>query len=111
VSGVVYLVKVEVSPRSERAWDAWNTAQHIPDVLREPGFVRATKWKVEGAVEDGWAEYWIGYEVESRETLEAYLTGDAVKRLRADQVAHFGPVVRLSRAILLPVVSVERPAR
>lgn len=110
MSGVVYLVKVEVDPGSAAAWDSWNTAQHIPDVLRQPGFVRATKWKVEGGAKDGWLEYWIGYEAESREALEAYLTGDAVKGLRADQLARFGPVVRLSRAILLPVVTVEKPA-
>jgi hypothetical protein len=111
VSGVVYLVKVEVSPESETAWDGWNTMQHVPDVLREPGFVRATKWKVDGAAKDGWSEYWIQYELSSREALETYLNGDAVKRLRADQIARFGPSVRLSRAILLPVATVEKPAR
>ena len=111
MSGVVYLVMAEVSPASEKAWVRWNTERHMPEVLREPGFVRATKWKVEGAAEDGWARYWIGYEAESREALEAYLTGDAVKRLRADHLAHFGGVVRLSRAILLPLLSVEKPAR
>jgi len=111
VSGVVYLVKAEVDPASETAWESWNTAVHIPEVLREPGFVRATKWKVEGAAKDGWAEYWVGYEVESREALETYLTGTAVRRLRADHLARFGTVVRLSRAILLAVLSVEKPAR
>ena len=110
MSAVCYVVRVEVSPDSERAWNDWNTARHIPEVLAEPGFVRATKWRAEGAAKDGWVEYWIQYELESREALEAYLTGDAVKRLRNDQLARFGPGVRLSRAILLPVARVEKPA-
>ena len=110
MSAVCYVVRVEVAPDSERAWNDWNTARHIPEVLAEPGFVRATKWRAEGAAKDGWVEYWIQYELESREALEAYLTGDAVKRLRNDQLARFGPGVRLSRAILLPVARVEKPA-
>ena len=110
MSAVFYVVRVEVAPDSERAWNDWNTARHIPEVLAEPGFVRATKWRAEGAAKNGWVEYWIQYELESREALEAYLTGDAVKRLRNDQLARFGPGVRLSRAILLPVARVEKPA-
>jgi hypothetical protein len=108
--GTIYLVKVEVAPGAERAWDEWNTRQHIPEVLAEPGFVRAAKYRVEGGTAaDGWVSYWILYETESREVLKSYLTGEAVKRLRADQTARFGSVVRLSRAILLPVVEVEAP--
>ena len=106
----VYLVKAEVAPEAERAWDEWNTRQHIPEVLAEAGFVRATKYRLEGdAAADGWIAYWVLYEVESREALEAYLTGEAVGRLRKDHSARFGSVVRLSRAILLPVAEVEAP--
>jgi len=108
----VYLVKAEVAPEAERAWDDWNTRHHIPEVLAEPGFVRAVKYRLEdGIAPDGWIAYWILYEAVSREALESYLSGDAVKRLRADQTARFGPSVRLSRAILLPVAEVEAPRR
>jgi len=110
MSAVRYVIRVEVAPDVERAWNDWNTTRHIPEVLAEPGFVRAIKWRADGAAKDGWVEYWIQYEMESREALEAYLTGDAVKRLRADQLARFGPGVRLSRLILLPVATVEKPA-
>ena len=41
--GTIYLVKVEVSPGAERAWDEWNTRHHIPEVLAEPGFVRLSR--------------------------------------------------------------------
>ncbi len=108
----VYLVKVEVAPGAERAWDDWNTRHHLPEVLAEPGFVRAAKYRLEGGTApDGWIAYWILYETVSREALEAYLSGEAVKRLRADQATRFGSVIRLSRAILLPVAEVEAPRR
>ena len=108
----VYLVKAEVAPEAERAWDEWNTRHHIPEVLREPGFVRASKYRVEGgAAADGWVAYWVLYEAESREALEAYLRGEAVARLRADHAGRFGSVVRLSRAILLSVAEVEAARR
>ena len=104
----VYLVKAEVAPEAEVAWNEWNTRHHIPDVLREPGFVRASKYRVEGeSAADGWVAYWVLYEAESRQALEAYFAGEAVKRLRADHAARFGPVVRLSRTVLLPVAEVE----
>jgi quinol monooxygenase YgiN len=106
----IYLVKAEVKPEAEQAWDEWNTRHHVPEVLAEPGFVRAAKYRVEGGTAaDGWISYWILYETESREALEAYLTGPAVQRLRADQSARFGSAVRLSRTILLPVAEVEAP--
>ena len=108
----VYLVKAEVAPGAERAWDEWNTRHHLPEVLAEPGFVRAAKYRLEGGTApDGWISYWILYETASREALEAYLSGEAVKRLRADQTTRFGSVIRLSRAILLPVAEVEAPRR
>jgi hypothetical protein len=108
----IYLVKAEVAPEAERAWNEWGSRHHIPEVLAEPGFVRAVKYRLEeGTAPDGWIAYWILYEAVSREALEAYLSGDAVKRLRADQAARFGSVLRLSRAILLPVAEAEAPPR
>lgn len=108
----IYLVKAEVSPGAEREWEEWNTRHHIPEVLAEPGFLRAAKYRLEGGTAaDGWISYWVLYETTSREALETYLTGDAVQRLRADHTARFGSVVRLSRAILLPVAEVDAPRR
>src|SRR2546423_1555113 len=45
---VLYMVTVEIDPQAEAAWDAWNTEHHTPEVLREPGFVRAAKYRLEG---------------------------------------------------------------
>jgi hypothetical protein len=109
MSRVIYQVLVQVAPEAERSWDEWNTQHHIPDVLRQPGFVRATKYRSEpSAGAASWAEYLIQYEMDSRAALDAYLAGDAVVRLRRDQEERYGDVVRLSRRILVPCADVER---
>ena len=105
---VMYAIKIEVDPNHEGTWDEWNTRQHMPDVLAQPGFVRATKYKIDSPNGE-WSQYLTLYEVESREALDAYLTGDAVVRLRADHYAHFGTCTRLSRMILTPTATVDKP--
>ena len=104
----IYLVKVEVAPSAERAWDDWNTKHHIPDVLAQPGFARASKYRLDACAPDGWSRYWVLYELESRAALDAYLSGEAVKRLRADHASRFADTTRLSREILEPVARVEK---
>jgi hypothetical protein len=105
---VIYVVRVEVDPNDEQTWDEWYTRRHIPELLAEPGFVRATMYKVD-TLDDAWSQYLTLYEVDSRESLDAYLNGDAVIRLRADHYARFGTCTRLKRMILTPTAIVEKP--
>ncbi len=105
---VIYAITAEVNPVDEATWDEWQTRHHMPDVLSQPGFLRVTKYKVD-APADGWSQYLIMYEVASREALDAYLTGEAVIRLRADHYSRFGSSTRLSRLILTLTVVVEKP--
>lgn len=105
---VLYGVRVEVDPEQEADWNDWHTRQHMPKVLAQPGFVRATKYRLD-TMNDGWPQYVALYEVESREALEAYLTGEAVTQLRAEHFAHFGSSTRLSRWILTPTAVVHKP--
>ncbi len=102
----IYAVKVEVDPVDESVWDEWNTKQHIPDVLMQPGFIRATKYKIDSEAE--WPQYMILYELDSRAALDNYLKGDAVIRLRADHFSRFGSSTRLSRMLLTPIAAVEK---
>ncbi len=104
----LYAVKVEVDPIDEQVWDEWNTKQHIPDVLMQPGFIRATKYKLDAQTE--WPQYLIIYELDSRAALDNYLKGDAVIRLRADHYQRFGSSTRLSRMLLDPIVAIEKDA-
>ncbi|HJW83703.1 MAG TPA: DUF4286 family protein [Anaerolineae bacterium] len=98
-NGVVYELTIEVDPASEPEWLDWYTRIHVYDVLKQPGFRRATFYHVE-TNSDEWAKYVISYEVESRQALDAYFQGDAVQRLRADHYARFGGVTRASRQVL-----------
>jgi len=98
-NSVFYELTIEVDPQSAREWLDWYTRVHVFDVLRQPGFKRASFYCVE-ADADEWARYIITYEVESREALDAYFRSEAVQRLRADHYAHFGGVTRASRQVL-----------
>ncbi len=102
----IYAVKVEVDPVDEATWDEWNTTLHIPDVLMQSGFIRATKYKIDSDAE--WPQYMILYELDARASLDAYLKGDAVIRLRADHYSRFGSSTRLSRMLLTPIAAVEK---
>lgn len=106
---VIYQVLVQVAPEAERSWDEWYAGQHIPEVLRQPGFVRAVKYRCEPSGSAAWPEHVTQYEVASRPELESYLAGDAVARLRREHEERFGEVTRLSRRILVPTSAVSRP--
>ena len=105
---VFYGVMVEVDPNVETSWNEWHTREHIPDVLAQPGFIGATKYKVDVSNGD-WSQYLTVYELASREALDNYLKGEAVVRLRADHYAHFGHCTRLSRMILTQTARVNKP--
>lgn len=107
-SRVLYQVLVQVAPEAERSWNEWNSQQHIPDVLRQPGFVGATKFRCEPGGGHEWPEYLVQYELSSRAALEAYLAGDAVVRLRHEHEERFGDVTRISRRILVPTAQHQR---
>lgn len=98
----VYLLLQDVAPAIEHDWRAWMLAVHVPEVLREPGFVGARLYRVEGVDADGWRRYAVIYELVSRAALDAYLSGPAVVRLRAAFVAHCGDRVRVTRLLLTP---------
>lgn len=105
----IYAVRIEVDPKDERAWDEWHTRQHIPDVLAaHPGLVRALKYKIDARI-DEWRQYLVLYEFDTRESMDDYLNGEAVVRLRADHYARFGASTRLSRMLLTPTVLVNKP--
>jgi hypothetical protein len=105
---VLYGVMVEVDPNEEAAWNEWHTRQHIPAVLAQPGFIRATKYRLDTSNGE-WSQYLTMYEIISHEALKVYLQGEAVTRLRADHYAHFGHCTRLSRMILTPTASINKP--
>lgn len=101
INGVFYTITAEVDPAAEAEWLGWYQRVHAREVLAQPGFLRATLYRVE-VNPDEWSKYVAMYEVESREALAAYLGGDEVVRLRVDFQSRYGNVTRLSRQILFP---------
>ncbi len=105
---VFYLVRAEVQPQTEEAWTNWMISTDIPEVLKEPGFIKATLGKIDtGPVE--WSQFGVLYELDSREKLDTYLTGSTVRRLRAEHESRFGATVRLYRIVMNPVRSFDAP--
>jgi antibiotic biosynthesis monooxygenase (ABM) superfamily enzyme len=107
VKPALYAVTIEVSPGSEAAWNEWLDQAHIPEVLREPGFLSCRKWRDTATAEDGWVRYVCHYELTGTDAVERYFASDAAKRLRADSDMKFGYVTRLRRQVYSEVARFE----
>lgn len=98
MSRCLYIVHVEVEPSAAERWLAWQRDHHMPEVLRQPGFLSGRRFQAPAAA-DGWRRFANVYELESRAALDAYSAGDAARRLKADHLDHFGAVTRISREV------------
>jgi antibiotic biosynthesis monooxygenase (ABM) superfamily enzyme len=107
VKPALYVVTIEVSPGSEAAWNQWHEQTHVPEVLRQPGFLSCRKWRDTANAEDGWVRYVCHYELTGTDAAERYAASDAAKRLRADSDLKFGYVTRLRRQVFSEVVRFE----
>jgi len=95
----LYWVLIEVPPDAEQAWREWQTSVHVPQVLAQPGFLKARLIKEVEPTAEGRARYLMEYVLESLEALERYRQSEAAAALRKDHEAHFGHVVRVSRQV------------
>lgn len=103
----LYLVTIEVSPGSEAEWNTWHEQLHIPQVLRQPGFLSCRKWRDTATAEDGWVRYVCHYELTEVDAVERYAASEAAKRLRADSDLKFGYVTRVRRQVYTEVARFE----
>ncbi len=94
---VLYIVRSFVDRKVEKEWDEWHSKEHVPDVLKQPGFLGASKYRDTRL--DG--EYWTLYELESLEAFEKYDKGEGAKQLRADHHARYGGSTRTERFVLV----------
>jgi len=99
-ANAVYRVTIEVAPEAEQAWARWHAAEHLTDVLRQPGFLGATRWKDQERAADGWVRYVVHYRAESVAAIEAYRSSAEANRLLDDHTARYGKVTRLTRSVL-----------
>jgi hypothetical protein len=66
----IMLVTVDIPPEHEEAWNRWYNEEHVPDILKCPGFKRVGRFK---SVQGNGTRYVTLYEVDSptvRETKE-----------------------------------------
>ncbi len=103
----LYVVTIEVAPGSEAEWNTWHEQVHIPEVLREPGFLGCRKWRDTATADEGWVRYVCTYELTELGALERYAASDAAKHLRAESDRKFGYVTRIRRQVLTEVARFE----
>ena len=100
-AGAVYRVTVEVAPEAEKAWAQWMVQEHIPAVIQAGKFLGVTRWRDQERAADGWARYVLHYRAESVAVIDAYQTAPGTGHLKADYLARFGKVTRVTRSVLL----------
>ncbi len=80
----LFMVRANVAPEHERAFNRWYNEEHVHDVARLPGCVRATRYRVIDELEgDTSYRYLALYEFESLEALKA-----AVRSPRFQELIH-----------------------
>ncbi len=104
---VLYIVRSFVDRKAEKEWDTWHSQQHMPDVVKQPGFLKASKFR-STSFEGQSAEYWTIYELENLGAFERYDKGQAAKELRADHQARFGQATKVERFVLVKTFETPR---
>lgn len=109
---VVYLVKFWVKPGGEQNVFAWLDGGHLQDVVAQPGFLWATRYKLAEPDKDGWPGYAMIYGVKSAESLRAYFASAATKRY-AEERAKLGldSLLRMDRDWGTLEIAVNAPAK
>ncbi len=103
---VFYIVKSIVDPNVEHEWSMWHTNSHVPEVLEEPGFLKATKFRQAEPAGDK-PVYWTIYEMRSMKAFQEYRSSEAAKRLRSEHDAKFGESTKLERFVLVKTVELK----
>lgn len=109
---VVYLVKFWVKPGGERKVFDWLDGGHLQDVVAQPGFLWASRYRLAEPGPDGWPAYAMIYGVKSAEALRAYFASPATKRYTEERVAlGLDPLLRMDRNWGTLEIAVDAPAQ
>jgi uncharacterized protein (TIGR02118 family) len=78
----LFMVRANVAPEQEDAFNEWYNREHLPDVMRLPGCLRGARYRVlDGLAGDTSYRYLALYEFESEEALRAAATSDYFQEL------------------------------
>lgn len=108
---VVYLVKFWVKPGGEKKVFGWLDGGHLQDVVAQPGFLWASRYKLAEPDKEGWAGYAMIYGVKSMQALRAYFDSAATKRyVEERKQLGLDALLKMDRAWGSLDVAVEAPA-
>lgn len=99
---VLYIVRTWVPDDMLDEWNDWHTNVHVAEVTAEPQVIRSWKYRVlEDTTPAEWAaQYVTVYEFASIGDYQAYSTGEAAARLRADYAERYGTAGKISRQVV-----------
>ncbi len=80
----VYFVRFWVNPSESKKVFDYLDQVHLKDVVSQPGFLWARRYKLTQTSSEGWPGYQMIYAVESLPALETYFNSAASKRYREE---------------------------
>ena len=96
----IYFVRFWVNPSSAKKVFDYLDQVHLKDVVSQPGFLWARRYKLAQKTPEGWPGYQMIYAVDSLASLETYFNSAASKRYR-EEAARLGlldeKVVKMER--------------
>ncbi len=97
-ANAVYMVRFWIKPGGEEKVLDWLDTSHIADVVGQPGFLWARRFRLEGTDDDGWAAHAMIYGLESMDHLHAYMNGDAARGYAEErETLGLAPLLRMDR--------------
>ena len=85
-----------LSEADSKALLAWLDGGHIAEVVSQPGFRWAKRYRLEQDAEDGWHAYAMIYGVDSKTALEAYFVNPIHEKFKREN-ARFTASLRTDR--------------
>ena len=97
-ANAVYMVRFWIKPGGEQKVLDWLDKGHIADVVGQPGFLWARRFRLDGTDDDGWAAHAMIYGLESLGHLQAYMDSDAARGYAEErETLGLAPLLRMDR--------------
>lgn len=94
----IYMVKFWVKPGGEKKVFDWLDGGHLQDVVAQPGFLWARRYKLVEPDKEGWPAHAMLYGVTSLDALFAYFKSEATQRYAEERVQlGLDPLLRMDR--------------
>ncbi|MDQ3703377.1 MAG: antibiotic biosynthesis monooxygenase [Chloroflexota bacterium] len=95
----LFMVRANVAPEHEEAFNAWYDGEHVHDVSRLPGCIRGTRYRVvDGLAGDTGYRYLALYEFESEAALRAAVESEYFAQLISRFDQSFGAHTQRTRS-------------